>query len=100
MNTINPIQRIQTLAELQTATPKVGGANETPFKDVFAGAIKNVIETDNAVTKGVEMLASGQTDDPSGLMIDTNKAQLAISMLVQIRNKALDSYNEVMRISL
>lgn len=96
---INPLQRIETLAQLQT--PKgTGSANEIPFKGIFEDAIKNVAETDAQVTKGVEELTSGQTDDPSQLMIDISKAQLSMSMLVQMRNKALDAYNEVMRINL
>ncbi|MEG1050356.1 MAG: flagellar hook-basal body complex protein FliE [Oscillospiraceae bacterium] len=101
MNTISPLQRIETLKELQAPDKsKLGSANEIPFKDVFSGAIKDVVDTDRQVTQDVEMLVSGQTDDLSGLMIDMNKAQLSVSLLVQMRNKALDSYNEIMRINL
>ncbi|MEG0019431.1 MAG: flagellar hook-basal body complex protein FliE [Oscillospiraceae bacterium] len=101
MNTINPLQRIQPLGELQALEKSKGiGENEVPFKDIFQGAIKDVVDTDRQVTQDVEMLVSGQTDDLSGLMIDINKAQLSVSLLVQMRNKALESYNEIMRINL
>ncbi len=46
------------------------------------------------------MIATGQSDDLHTLMIDTAKADLALSTLVQVRNRALESYNEIMRMSL
>ena len=33
-------------------------------------------------------------------MIATAKAQIAVDLLVQLRNRATDAYNELMRISL
>lgn len=33
-------------------------------------------------------------------MVASSQAQLAVDMLVSLRNKAMESYNELMRISL
>ena len=33
-------------------------------------------------------------------MINSNKAGIALDMVVQVRNKVLDAYNEVMRMQL
>ena len=46
------------------------------------------------------LLATGQIEDAHTVMIAASQAQVAVDMLVQLRNKALDSYNELMRISL
>ena len=43
---------------------------------------------------------SGQTDDLHTVIINSVKAELALQTLVQLRNKALESYNEIMRITL
>ncbi|MDR0857691.1 MAG: flagellar hook-basal body complex protein FliE [Oscillospiraceae bacterium] len=42
-------------------------------------------------------LLSGTNDDFSGLLLDSSKAELAVNLTVQIRNKVLDAYSEVMR---
>ena len=46
------------------------------------------------------MLATGQTDDAHTEPIAAAKAQLSVELLVQLRNKALEAYNEIMRINL
>ena len=44
-------------------------------------------------------LLIGQSDDLSGLMIDMQKAELSLQLALQIRNKVIDAYNEIMRMS-
>jgi flagellar hook-basal body complex protein FliE len=51
--------------------------------------------------KGSELLLSvGSLDDLHTLTIQTAKADLALETLVQLRNKALDAYNEIMKMPL
>ena len=40
------------------------------------------------------------SEDAHSVMIASSQAQLAVDMLVSLRNKALEAYNEVMRISI
>ena len=40
----------------------------------------------------------GETDDPHNLMIAANKAELSVELLVQLRNKALESYDQLIKI--
>ena len=42
----------------------------------------------------------GQTDDAHTEPIAAAKAQLSVELLVQLRNRALEAYNEIMRINL
>ena len=44
-------------------------------------------------------LATGQTDDLHNLSIASEKATMSVQILVQLRNKALDAYNEIMRMN-
>ncbi|MEY8319565.1 flagellar hook-basal body complex protein FliE [Lachnospiraceae bacterium 46-61] len=73
---------------------------QTVFADIFQNAINDVITTEDEYQKAKYMLATGQTDDPHTEPIAAAKAQLSIDLLIQLRNKALDAYNEVMRINL
>ena len=45
-------------------------------------------------------MATGQLDNPALLTIASTKAQLSVELLVQLRSKAMDAYNELMRINL
>lgn len=73
---------------------------ENPFSQMLKDAIQNVTETDATVKQDAIRLATGQADDLHTITINAAKADLAIQTLVQVRNKALDAYNEIMRISL
>lgn len=80
--------------------PKTETAPEGSFADVFRWAIDNVKETDAEKVEAQYLLATGQLDNPSALMIAASKNQIAVDLLIQLRNKALDVYSELTRISL
>ncbi len=104
---IDPIQLMQFGEGFQTTKVSSGMikdvetlAGQTVFADVFRKAIDDVVTTDDEYQKAKYMLATGQTDDPHTEPVAAAKAQLAVELLVQLRNKALDAYNEIMRINL
>ncbi|MDR2530106.1 MAG: flagellar hook-basal body complex protein FliE [Oscillospiraceae bacterium] len=69
------------------------------FRDIFQEAIDNAAKTDAADKIGQVELLTGQSDDFAGLLINSEKANIALSLTVQLRNKVLESYNEIMRMS-
>ncbi len=73
---------------------------DTPFSDIFQSAIQSVKDTDAEKTQMEYLMATGQLDNPALLTIASSKAQLSVELLVQLRNKSLDAYNELMRINL
>ena len=97
-----PIRPIEPLWESQTGQPEAVGrdASHTLFADVFQSAIQNVRDT-NAQQVNLEyQLATGQIDNPALVNTAIAKASTAAELLMQMRNKALDAYNELMRISI
>lgn len=73
---------------------------ESLFGSIFRSAINNVKETDADRVETQYLLATGQLDNPAALMIAASKNQIAVDLLIQLRNKALDVYSELTRISL
>ncbi len=45
--------------------------------------------------KAIEDLSTGRRDDVANVMTAKAKADLAFKMLLQVRNKLMDAYNEV-----
>ena len=70
------------------------------FSDIFQHAIDNVKETDAEKNRVEYLLATGQLDNPAELTIASTKASTSVELLVQLRSKALESYNELMRINM
>lgn len=72
----------------------------TPFEDVLHNVVQSVRDTEAEKVQAEYLLATGQLDNPAILTIASTKAELSVALLVQLRNKALDAYSELMRISL
>lgn len=101
MMTFNGITPLWQEMPLQQSQPVV--QQETPalsFTDIFRSAIQEVSDAQNEVAKADYLLATGQLDNPAYATIAIAKAELSVSMLAQLRTKALDAYNELMRISM
>jgi flagellar hook-basal body complex protein FliE len=43
------------------------------------------------------MLATGRTDNVADVMLASEKADIALRLMMQVRNKMIDAYQEVMR---
>jgi len=72
---------------------------ERSFADILTESL-NTAGVKDFIDKGSTMeLMMGEADDLSGIMIDAQKAELALQFALQIRNKVIDAYNEVMRMS-
>ena len=69
------------------------------FRSIFESALQDVRDTESNLQTQQYLLATGQIDDPHSVQIAASEAQLSVNMLVQLRNKALESYNEVMRMT-
>ncbi len=70
------------------------------FKDLFITALEKV----NSLQKDMEYLNKklvlGEVDNIHEVVIAAEKAEMALQITLQIRNKVLDAYNEVMRMQM
>lgn len=69
------------------------------FKDVFKNTIDQVKKTQADVEHKQYLLATGQLDDVHTLPIAEAKAGLAMDVMITLRNKTLESYNELIKIN-
>jgi len=75
-------------------------SNELPFKEIFTTAIKNMQETETTSNNNSTLLALGDVDDLHTIGIDATKAYLAERLVVELRNRAMEAYSEIMRINM
>ena len=90
-------QRMDALAKAVHGgtTPEETDFAGSAFGQIFNSLIQNVKDTDAEFTQAQYLLATGQLDNPAQLGIAAYKNQIAVDLLVQMRNKALDAYNEL-----
>ena len=70
------------------------------FAVIFESVIDSVRETDAEKNEKAYELATGQLDNPAEYTVAATQAELSVNMLVELRNRALEAYNEVIRMSL
>jgi flagellar hook-basal body complex protein FliE len=96
---IDQLSSISNLGNLGKTTQATDTTNGLPFQSLFEDAVNNVKTTDSDLNQELYKLSTGQSDDLHNLTIASQKATLSVQLLVQLRDKALDAYNEVMRMS-
>ncbi len=100
---ITPIEQISAIYPgAQTVEPVKEQADlgQSVFGAVFQNAIQNVKDTDAVKNEAIYLLSTGQLDNPSAAVIAASKNELAVNLLIQLRNRAMDAYSELTRISM
>jgi len=88
----------EVVSNIKEAIPE--GAEVTGgFADIFTQSFENAAAADVTDKSSALELLAGEADDMSGLLLDAQKAEIALNLALQIRNKAIDAYDTVMRMS-
>ena len=95
---IKPINHVDSINQLNNVNKQEN--KSTDFRNIFNEAINNVKESEHILAKEQYLFATGQSQDTHSLGIAATKAQISVELLVTLRNKALESYNEIMRINM
>lgn len=98
---ITPMAPINPIADIGNEKKVTSGqTGSSMFQDVFKEAIQNVKSTEQDLTTQEYLLSTGQIDDAHTVPAAAAKAQLSAELLTTLRNKALEAYNEMIRISI
>lgn len=84
-----------------TAASLTKSASGTESKDSFSSVLKDSINKVNDLQteadKAIQGLAKGEVKNIHETMIAIEKANLSFNMMLQVRNKLLAAYDEVLR---
>jgi len=78
-----------------TATAKAGGAGG--FSSLLESAIQGVEKPGAEADRAVQSFLSGETEDIHTVALATQRASLAFDLGMQMRNKVVAAYQEVMK---
>lgn len=78
-----------------SASPSVGETPKKSFADVLKSEIDGVARLQQDASQAIQNLATGQTDDVTGVFVAMEKSETAFKTLLAIRSKLLDAYEEI-----
>ena len=83
------------------ATPSLAeGTQGTSFSDLLSSAIGQVESSRSDAAQKVEQFLSGSGDDLHSTILATQRAELEFQMFMQVRNKVVSAYQEIMKLQM
>lgn len=80
------------------AAPKAAkGGEGASFADTLKESMNRVNELQNESDAAIKALAKGESASLHETLLAVEKADLSFKLMMQVRNKLLDAYKEVMR---
>ena len=93
VESISPAGGLESLVPSRPAVGRAAGG--ASFKDLLIDSIKQVNDMQLQADQAMTRLATGETNNVAEVMTAVEKADLAFRLLMQIRNKLVDAYQEI-----
>ncbi|UCF68771.1 MAG: flagellar hook-basal body complex protein FliE [Acidobacteriota bacterium] len=91
----------QKLRELSRQDHQLPRGDATPTGPTFAEAMENALSTVEGQLESADSAAKsyivGEAGDLHNVLLEMERADLSLRTLMQVRNKLLEAYNEIMR---
>lgn len=94
---MDEIKKIGDLAQGVAQTSKTAKTSGASFEDAIKDALKEVSEIQNEAEKAIEDFSKGEVKDIHTVVVAMEKADVSLQTLLQVRNKLLTAYEEIMR---
>jgi len=95
MNHLTPVQMIATHSQQQITN--TGNEQSTSFSKMLSQAINDVNALQSQSDQQTERLVKGENVDLHNVMISAQKASISLQATIEIRNKVVEAYQEMMR---
>ncbi|OPZ84206.1 MAG: Flagellar hook-basal body complex protein FliE [Firmicutes bacterium ADurb.Bin419] len=96
VNSINGLNSISSISKSAFSNTEKAESLEGSFANYFMEALTKVSDLEKESTALTEDFAAGNTDNIHQVLILAEKADVALQFTMQIRNKIMDAYKEIM----
>jgi flagellar hook-basal body complex protein FliE len=97
---VAPITPIQAVAANPGMVERVDATSGASFGTSVANALESVSAAEFQADAVAVDIATGGQSGVHDLMVAMAKAELSVDLLVQVRNRALEAYQEIMRMQI
>ena len=70
------------------------------FKESLAQTVREIDGMQKEANQAIETMAAGEPKDVHEVMIAMEKAGISLRLMVQVRNKIMTAYEEIMRLQI
>lgn len=95
---ISPIKPPALLDLIQHTTAAAKKPGE--FQSAFQGAIQSLEASHKDATEAVQKFLSGENEELHTTIMATQRAEIAFDLGLQVRNKVVAAYQEIMRMQM
>lgn len=97
MSMLPPISSIQPVSLPQPARIDPPGSKPGGFQTMLEGMIGHVERSQAQAQQSVENFVTGGSEELHSVALATQRAELEFDMFLQVRNKVVQAYQEIMR---
>ncbi|APH05262.1 flagellar hook-basal body complex protein FliE [Bacillus weihaiensis] len=94
---IGKINSVQQVLQPNQVQPASNAKKNTSFGEILKKSIDQVNTSQIESDKMTEALASGKNVELHDVMISSQKASITMLTAIEVRNKAIEAYQEMMR---
>jgi len=84
----------------QVPVPTKAGSDAGSFGELFRTSVQQVQGFQHSAHQQMEQFLSGETEDLHKVALATQQAELSFDLFLQVRNKVVQAYQEVMRMQI
>ena len=95
-----PISPLGPAAIAPAIQPATAAAQPGKFQQILEGAIQAVTRPQADAKQAVEGFLSGESEEVHSVALAVQRADLAFELGLQVRNKVISAYQEIMRMQL
>jgi flagellar hook-basal body complex protein FliE len=97
---INPMRTLRGLTEPTRELPGATAEDGVPFGKIVKGVLEDAVKAEQESAVSIEQFAAGDMQDVHDVVMAVSKANMAVQLLVQVRNGVLEAYQELSRIQM
>lgn len=86
---------MRSMISMDSDRVQVADLGQATFLDIFKGLYDNVVETNEQVDRDAIDLMLGNIDDLATVQANIEKANVAVELLVAVKNEVISTYNTI-----
>ncbi|MDX1359206.1 MAG: flagellar hook-basal body complex protein FliE [Clostridia bacterium] len=94
------IAGVTNIPQMTKVTGMANKSGSADFTKALDQALSNITESEKNDDSNTEQLLAGNIDNIASQMVDMVEADIALQFTMQVRNKIVDAYQEIMRMQI
>jgi flagellar hook-basal body complex protein FliE len=94
---LQPLEGLQSSRDLEVRKARINTGNGPGFDDMLKGFVTDVNQMQKTADESIQKMVAGEVKDVHQVMLAVGEAKVAFNMMLEIRNKTMEAYQELMR---